>query len=403
MQDLTPDRLQTPSVANLWGREIVGRLASGFDAMKETPLFDIADPMKLYAGVKDVVKDIQGIGEAKEMTRRNERNAQAADVARRQVKEGKRASMPEMVGSEAKGNKSKWEGLKRGADIGSRTMFYTGLLAPMVQGLIDGRGKAPSPSNREAPESSRQRTLSIDKFEEKTGVNMSGRPQEKIFPGNTTNDSSVGYWKKHIRAGERPRVRIGMNGDQTVVIDGNNRLEAYRALGIRDIPVDVDPGVPPRFSPEQVIGENTAHGAQRVRDIRDLMADYTRSGRDIPAELTKEYADALNEARQFPGPGAMSADEKNKYVRWLVQQRASPKAPFNDTFVREVSEYVKAETGLEFVDYSGLKRGIGRFLGGPTDVVSQMDLAEYFKDSLNVDALRAEEMAKGVFNALGLR
>lgn len=87
------------------------------------------------------------------------------------------------------------------------------------------------------------KTLPSDRFTGRTGIPIG--KTDKIFNGNELESPrSMGYTgdtvaKKieQIKAGERPQVTIGKNGDQVVVIDGNHTLEAYKQLGIKDIPV----------------------------------------------------------------------------------------------------------------------------------------------------------------------
>lgn len=46
------------------------------------------------------------------------------------------------------------------------------------------------------------------------------------------------------------------------------------------------------------------HGSVRMHELEDVIADYQNAGKDVPDELVKEYVDAMNEAKRFPGPGA---------------------------------------------------------------------------------------------------
>lgn len=60
-----------------------------------------------------------------------------------------------------------------------------------------------------------------------------------IRQANVT-DNGVKEWVARIKKGERPTILIGnkKSGDKAVVVlDGNHRLEAYRQLGIKEIPI----------------------------------------------------------------------------------------------------------------------------------------------------------------------
>ena len=76
-----------------------------------------------------------------------------------------------------------------------------------------------------------------------TGVSL--KPTNKIFAGNELESPrSAGYTgdavnrrMRQIQAGERPPVTVAVNGNQLVAVEGNHTLEAYKRLGINDIPV----------------------------------------------------------------------------------------------------------------------------------------------------------------------
>lgn len=60
---------------------------------------------------------------------------------------------------------------------------------------------------------------------------------------NTVDVAGVKKWEKRIEAGERPRVLVEMKPDGPRIIDGHTRLNAYKNLGIEEIPVIDNGGV----------------------------------------------------------------------------------------------------------------------------------------------------------------
>ena len=51
-----------------------------------------------------------------------------------------------------------------------------------------------------------------------------------------TNLAAIKNWEQRISKGERPIVYAGSQGGFPRLIDGNNRLQAYKNLGFKKVP-----------------------------------------------------------------------------------------------------------------------------------------------------------------------
>lgn len=73
---------------------------------------------------------------------------------------------------------------------------------------------------------------------------IGGRGDKIAYTERSLGEESVKFWENKIKAGERPVVTVGKGtSGNRVVVDGNHRLNAYKNLGIKDIPiVEQSPG-----------------------------------------------------------------------------------------------------------------------------------------------------------------
>jgi hypothetical protein len=79
------------------------------------------------------------------------------------------------------------------------------------------------------------KTISADSFAFSDDINAA--PTNKITFDKSAESHSISYWKDKISKGERPAILLRKNGNGFNVWDGNHRVAAYKALGIKDIPV----------------------------------------------------------------------------------------------------------------------------------------------------------------------
>lgn len=199
---------------------VTSRINRGFEAMRDTPLLHGLDPRHLYGGIKGVASDIQGIGEANRQTDTNNRNAELSEIMRRNLRRDNqmgqssansvRPDMVDMPKSEAKGNESKWEGFKRGADIGARTMSYAAILAPMVQGKVDTYK-----SNNLRKEKDAQWLKDAQESADKNFERLKNRPRTKQPPRVPKGGDNVQVYVDDAYGNP------AMNDAKVISIDGN--------------------------------------------------------------------------------------------------------------------------------------------------------------------------------------
>ena len=120
----------------------------------------------------------------------------------------------------------------------------------------------------------------------------------------STGEKGVSYWIDKIKSGERPSILVGEGytgdgkGKVIRIFDGNHRLEAYRRLGISEVPI-LDITSKRMFTPSPIEGK-VSQGAEGVREPWQMTRKETReSGGDVSGHYNA-VVKALNEGKDVP-------------------------------------------------------------------------------------------------------
>lgn len=106
-----------------------------------------------------------------------------------------------------------------------------------------------------------------------------------ILAEQETTDKGVEYWKKKISDGDNPIVIVGSYGGPTRVIDGHHRLQAYRELGVKMIPVVFQDDIKDIW----IKAHSTTEKLQKLLDAKTAMTAVNVGGLEglMPPELKK--------------------------------------------------------------------------------------------------------------------
>ena len=92
--------------------------------------------------------------------------------------------------------------------------------------------KAEAPAQGVVAGEARKITAKADEFQ------IGGRGEKISYTERGAREESVQYWEEKIKVGERPPVTVGRaSSGNRVVVDGNHTLNAYKNLGIDEIPI----------------------------------------------------------------------------------------------------------------------------------------------------------------------
>lgn len=265
-------------------------------------------------------------------------------------------------------------------------------------------------------------TISIDKFSESTGVQI-GEPTT-ILRRNDITDKGVKDWEVRIRNGERPTVLVDRNGSSLEVRDGNHRLQAYRNLGFKEVPVlDNTKGTLPKDfyktpAVDNVSGVGTKHVFEGVADADGAIALLQESGisggtidgarlivYDEGGQLASQVA-ALSEKL------GIKPTSTNGTVRFLQKSEYGNYSP---TAARGVGNDVPADIqtpGIgaadiaDSADLIGARTRLGELmdrLGLSTDGTISGNLENFYKDEFAQNAMRTLGQKYGSTVKIGKR
>jgi len=97
-----------------------------------------------------------------------------------------------------------------------------------------------APASIQLPRVKEPQQVPVSKFASKPGVAMN--ETSTIFPRNFVHDKPrVDYWKAKIKAGKSiPPLKVVKEGNNLILRDGNHRLQAFRELGFKEVPVEFE-------------------------------------------------------------------------------------------------------------------------------------------------------------------
>ena len=159
--------------------------------------------------------------------------------------------------------------------------------------------------------------------------------------------AGVNIYRIRIREGERPPVTIETNPKtgETVITDGHTRLEAYRQLGEKNIPV-IDNSTKVLYR-----GDNTSE----IRKNRAGEIDFT-TDKSVAKEFADKYGSSgvINEVNLKPNAKILDANNFSKEIQKEIQEYAELSGRKNIS-ESDIVDFAK-DNKYDAIDFSSLPK-----------------------------------------------
>lgn len=168
----------------------------------------------------------------------------------------------------------------------------------------------------------RKTTITSDIFKPRTYSEkpIKGTIEYGNFPENGNEAKIVNDWVERIKKGERPPILVGKStSGKLMVSDGNHRLNAYKKLGINDIPViEKKAGILDTITPKSPspIQTDLLSEAKKYKSAEEFVKDYSYAVDPFNAEFIKpggNFKNIIKNKRSFNLSDLISENAPKQY------------------------------------------------------------------------------------------